>query len=92
MSWDEFNSAEFLKRNPAKKIPVLVDGDFELSESTAICQYLFEKSESVKPVYGAGLQERAIVTQLLCYNTATLFQKLYNISVSIMCAVLMHSI
>lgn len=80
---ETWQSDEFLKLNPARKIPVLVDGDFILSESTAICQYLYEKSGSDKPIFGKGLKERAVVTQRVCYNTATLFQKVYNISVSI---------
>ena len=38
--WDK--SAEFLRRNPAGKLPVLIVGDEILSESTAICEYLEE--------------------------------------------------
>ena len=34
---------EFLKINPAGKIPVLVDGDLVLTESVAIVLYLAEK-------------------------------------------------
>ena len=39
--WDK--SAEFLRRNPAGKLPVLKVGDEILSESTAICEYLEEE-------------------------------------------------
>ena len=39
--WDK--SAEFLRRNPAGKLPVLRIGDEILSESTAICEYLEEE-------------------------------------------------
>ena len=39
--WDK--SAEFLRRNPAGKLPVLKIGDEILSESTAICEYLEEE-------------------------------------------------
>jgi len=39
--WDK--SAEFLRRNPAGKLPVLKIGDEVLSESTAICEYLEEE-------------------------------------------------
>src|ERR1051326_7174960 len=34
---------EYLKLNPNGKMPTLVDGDFVLWESDAICQYLAEK-------------------------------------------------
>jgi len=34
---------EFLRLNPAGKVPVLVDGDLVISESAAIVLYLAEK-------------------------------------------------
>src|ERR1700721_3614829 len=39
----EHHAAEFLKINPAAKIPVLVDGDLVLIESVAIVLYLADK-------------------------------------------------
>ena len=38
----ETQSAQFTALNPKQKIPLLVDGDFKLSESLAICRYLAE--------------------------------------------------
>ena len=38
--WDK--SADFLRRNPAGKLPVLKIDDEILSESAAICEYLEE--------------------------------------------------
>lgn len=40
----ETRQPEFLALNPNAKIPVLVDGDFKLWESTAIMQYLADDS------------------------------------------------
>jgi glutathione S-transferase len=37
------NQPEFLKVNPGGKIPALVDNDFVLTESAAICTYIGEK-------------------------------------------------
>jgi len=39
----DFRRPDFLKLNPAGKIPVLVDGELVLNESVAICLYLGEK-------------------------------------------------
>src|SRR4029077_6127454 len=39
----EHRRPEFLKINPAGKLPVLVDGDLVLTESVAIVLYLAEK-------------------------------------------------
>ncbi len=44
----EINTPEFIKLNPAKKIPVLLDGDKILTESLAIMEYLNDISESTK--------------------------------------------
>lgn len=77
-----FASKEFELLNPSKKIPVLKDGDFLLSESTAICHYLILKNNIDKRLLGESITEKALVTHRICYNVGTLFQKLYDICVS----------
>lgn len=44
----ETNTPEFIKLNPAKKIPVLVENESVFTESLAIMEYLNDISESTK--------------------------------------------
>ncbi|MBI3202414.1 MAG: glutathione S-transferase family protein [Myxococcales bacterium] len=49
VDFKELRSPEFLKVNPAGRIPVLVDGDFVLTESRAIMQFLASKKPGLVP-------------------------------------------
>lgn len=69
---------EFLKINPAGKLPVLVDGDLVLTESVAIVLYLAEKY-SHKGLLPAGLNERAQVNRWLLFAATELEQSLWRI-------------
>jgi glutathione S-transferase len=75
----EHRRPEFLKINPAGKIPVLVDGDRVLTESVAIVLYLAEKY-SDKGLLPAGLNERAQVNRWLLFAATELEQPLWRIS------------
>ena len=52
---------EYTAINPNRLVPVLEDGDFRLTESSAILKYLAEKSKSLR--YPADLRARARVNE-----------------------------
>jgi len=49
--------------NPSRLVPVLKDGDFRLTESSAILKYLADKIDS--PAYPKDLQKRARVNEIM---------------------------
>lgn len=54
--------------NPNRMVPVLDDGDFRLTESSAILKYLADKIDS--PAYPKDLQQRAKVNEMMdWFNT-----------------------
>lgn len=53
----------FAKKSRTLRIPALVDGDFSLSESTAICEYLEDCFPSV-PVFPLDKKSKAVARQL----------------------------
>jgi len=52
---------EYAAINPSRQVPVLVDGDFRLTESSAILKYLADKIGS--PAYPKDLRQRARVNE-----------------------------
>ena len=52
---------EYAAINPSRQVPVLEDGDFRLTESSAILKYLAEKTGS--PAYPTDLRKRARVNE-----------------------------
>jgi glutathione S-transferase len=75
----EHNRPDFLRLNPAGKIPVLVDGDLVLTESAAIVMYLAEKYPT-KGLLPAALKERAQVYRWLMFAVTELEQPLWRIA------------
>ena len=52
---------EYVAINPSRQVPVLEDGDFRLTESSAILKYLADKIGS--PAYPKDLRQRARVNE-----------------------------
>jgi glutathione S-transferase len=75
----EHRRPEFLRMNPAGKVPVLVDGDFVLTESAAIVMYLAEKYRD-KGLLPAGLELRAQVYRWVMFAMTELEQPLWRIT------------
>lgn len=64
----EHLQAPYLAINPSHQVPVLEDGDFRLTESSAILKYLAEKTNS--PAYPSELRRRARVNEMMdWFNT-----------------------
>src|SRR5260370_7844092 len=59
----EHTGGAFAAINPSKMIPVLEDGDFRLTECSAILKYLAEKTGS--PAYPKDLKQRARVNEAM---------------------------
>lgn len=70
---------DFLRLNPAGKLPVLVDGDFVLTESAAIVMYLAEKY-GAKGLMPADLKERAQAYRWSLFAVTELEQPLWRMA------------
>ncbi|AHK44755.1 glutathione-S-transferase [Ensifer adhaerens OV14] len=70
---------DFLRLNPAGKVPVLVDGDLVLTESAAIVFYLAEKYAD-KGLMPTDLNERAQAYRWTLFAVTELEQPLWRIA------------
>jgi glutathione S-transferase len=75
----EHQRPEFLRLNPAGKLPVLVDGDLVIPESAAIVLYLAEKYPQSK-LLPADLKTRAQVYRWVMFAMTELEQPLWRIT------------
>ena len=68
----EQKEPDFLKINPAGKLPALVDDEAKLFESAAICLYLADEFPAVRLAPAIGTPERARYLSLMVYSTSQL--------------------
>ena len=68
----EHKAPEFLKINPAGKLPALVDGDSKIFEGAAICLYLGDKYPEANLAPKIGAPERGRYLSLMVYSTSQL--------------------
>jgi len=68
----EHKTPEFLKINPAGKLPALVDGDSSIFEGAAICLYLGDKFSAANLAPKIGAPERGRYLSLMVYSTSQL--------------------
>lgn len=62
---NEHKTPDFLKLNPRGKVPVLVDGDYALYESSAILEYIAERWPEGRPLFSKDIQARATERRML---------------------------
>jgi glutathione S-transferase len=75
----EHRHPDFLKINPAGRVPVLVDDDLVLTESVAIVLYLAEKYPH-KGLIPTDLKQRSQVYRWLLFTATELEQPLWRIA------------
>jgi glutathione S-transferase len=68
----DHKTPEFLRQNPRGKVPLLVDGDFALYESTAIVEYL-EDQYPEQPLLPRDPKARAVQRRLVSEADAYLY-------------------
>lgn len=68
----EHKTAEFLKINPAGKLPALEDRDARVFETAAICLYLGDKYAHANLAPAISASERGRYLSLMVYSTAQL--------------------
>src|SRR5688572_1950044 len=68
----EHKTPEFLKINPAGKLPALVDGESKIFETAAICLYLGDKFAEGNLAPKIAAHERGRYLSLMVYSTAQL--------------------
>jgi glutathione S-transferase len=83
---DAHHDSDYAKRSLTERIPTLMHGDFALSESSAICEYLEDAFPTAPRIYPSDVQARARARQVQAWirsdfmpirierSTSTVFQ------------------
>ncbi len=74
----EHRSADFLRLNPSGKVPVVVDGDRVIHESSAILLYLMDTYGQTSPLAVTTPEKRTELYQWLFYGSSELEQGLWT--------------
>lgn len=69
---------EVVRLNPKRQVPVLVDGDVAVYDSTQIFEYLEDRSPA-PPLYPSGLAERARCRRLEAFGDEIVFPELWKL-------------
>ncbi len=70
----------FLRLNPSGKLPVLVDGDLVLSESSAICTYVGDLFPASRLTPAFGTADRGRYNQWMAFAIAEFEQPLWTVA------------
>lgn len=74
---EQNTNEEFIKNNPRRQVPFLVDGDFHLGESKAILIYLVEKYRGENDsLYPKDVNSKALVNEILFIDSSELLPAL----------------
>lgn len=71
----EHLTPEFLHINPRSLIPVMIDGDFVVTESRAIMAFLANSRENGVKLYPSDPKRRAVVDQRLYFDATVIFPR-----------------
>lgn len=74
---------DFLKLNPLHKVPVLIDGDYILTESRAIIAYLVNSKKVNHSLYPTDAKARGLIDSKLYFDATIIYPGNYGIIVSV---------